>query len=150
MSEKVFERMRLVFMGQREGANGRLRYLYQEVDAAGALVGEPRIFMARLLKRQGRAGGVLEASIIRNEEGSIHVVSEGLEYVGMYDDREQLVVWQAEHDAVKLSRAKVRDRQVNLVKEQLAPLKELYRRLSVPKRRALLALIIEHITSGRK
>jgi hypothetical protein len=146
-NERKTFRLQLVYIGQRETSDRRLSYTYLQIEPETGLTDdEPLFFNKPLISRQGRAGVIIETKAEKTDDGHLSVFNNDSKYIGMHKDREQAMIWQAEHDAVKLARAQRRERQVNLVHEQLEPLRRLYFRLSIPHRRALLALVIEHIT----
>jgi hypothetical protein len=140
--------IQLVYIGKRETSDRRLSYTYLRLDPQGLTEDDPLFFKEALLSRQGRAGTIIKAQVEIDSDGRYSVFDTA--YVGMHKNQEQAMAWQAEHDAIKLARAQRRERQVNLVQEQLEPLRQLYCGLTAPQRRALLALVIEHITRPQR
>lgn len=75
------------------------------------------------------------------------------EYVGMHDDEEQIAAWTAAERADQAKRRRLKaaknDMEPDRLAELLRPLAEEYRSRDATGRRALIATVIEYMTTGR-
>jgi len=142
MSEKLeTETKRLVYIGQSESTRG-VAYGYvlaTDLDGARMLFGKP------LRKKQGRPGTMLDCECVLDDEGSINSVG-ATRHAGFLDDKDHVVRWQLEHNAFRLKRKQLADRNRDIINEVFGTVRLVYQTATASQRQAMLAYIIWYLT----
>ncbi len=148
MTEKAKPRgkIRLVFAGVRQGANKKLSQIFYKLNNNGEREKDLRAYSK--VKGLGRPGAIYDVECDAEDDGTIYTNT--LSYAQQWDNTEQVVEWQARHDATiaadRARRRHNREAKRNLIEERLRPLREAYQQCYGLERAALVAQIVGYVT----
>ena len=156
MNEQQNPKMKLVFAGVCEltsGKRGGTFYpITEEQIERGKLpkaIPEEKIFSWEVGRACGRPGAIHEFEYPAERPNSIYPNSR--RFLGRLSKDDRVIAWQAKHDAFlahaeMLAKEKI-EKNVNLIQEQLEPLRIVFRSLSPRSRAAFLGQIIAYLTT---
>lgn len=133
------------------GKPARLFYLVtrDEYERGESEFKEQRLFGPKVCKH-ATPGNVYE--IEAKEASADTIFGSTARYIGMWKDDTKRLQWSAEHrmtENYKSAKKREQDaKKYDALKEQLAPLRDLYARTPYAKKQALLAAILYEITRG--
>ncbi len=149
------ERIELVYIGVREGADSPIVHLWQDVTGiandGSPLKDDPQKHHCYARKRGSNIAFASPGQIYSFEKSENGVYSSTARYVGRWECQDDMVKWQAESQAIERSielahRAK-KEAKERLDWEALEPFRKAYQgRLNYKQQQMLLAQILQYVT----